>query len=204
MCIFMICRIVACVVEKGLSDIVVQIGAEQFPSVKVILCLNDKIRKEIESPEFKSIFVFPEHITVPGFEALENYLSGSDVTISTGSAVDILNICVEYEQLDLMNEVIKFLANNIDDKMMLKLFNILPTLPIIGNTADLKCATDKYIQENSSRFLNSQVLKGLSIKAVEYLLKVPYLILPNETYLLDLLLEYYHRYRDIHSIYIIY
>lgn len=158
----------------------------------------------MESPEFNSIFELPPHLTLCGFQALENYLGGCDVTISTGSAVDILNISVEYEQVDLMNEVIKFIAANLDERMMLKLFNILPTLPNIGDVADLRKATDKFIQENSSKFLKFDVLKHLSIKAVECLLKVPYLILPNETYLLDLLLEYYHRYRDLHSIIYIY
>lgn len=178
-------------VEKGYGDLSVVVEGFEIRSIKCLLCGRNKVLDKLVMDEsFPGILELCENVTMNGFHELEKYYSGGKIVISDKNIVDILSICLFYNEMSLFSKCKSYIIEHFNDRIMSKILDYLPILSS-NQLTELKDLTTSYLNFNSYKLLSDDIIIELSITSLEYILDNQYLIIPNETYLLSQLFKYY-------------
>lgn len=178
-------------VDKGYDDITVIVEGFEIRSIKSLLCGRNKLlHKLIKDETFPGILELCDKVTINGFHELEKYYSGGKIILTDRNIMDILSICLFYNEMSLFCKCKSYIIDHFNDTIMSKILDYLPILSS-NQLTELKDLTTSYLNFNSYKLLADNVIVELSMTALEYILDNQYLIIPNETYLLLQLFKYH-------------
>lgn len=163
------CRVI---VENGYGDLIVLVDGERITSVKSILCCANTIFKSlIDDERFSGILELFEGCSKLGFLCLEKYYGGGRLEINEMNCVDILCICVYYNEMQLLQEcktyyyflfINRYIKNNLTTNVMTKLLNNIDILKS-NYLVELHDITSEYILHQSSQLLNESIFNLINI-----------------------------------------
>lgn len=192
-------------VQLGYGDLKVVVENRQVLTIKNIMCSgNSTIKKLVDDPSFTGILMLYEGSTLSGFMALEEYYGCGKVYINEENIIDLLCMSVYYYDKMLINLCKKYIKSHLNGKIISKLLNRIEVLQF-NQLNELDDICEEYLNIHGYKLLNKGIfhiymyidnLKYLSLRSIEYIMKMPSLYILNENVLLNCLLEHYRSIRE--------
>lgn len=185
-------RIIARMIESGYSDLVFVAEREEIPSICLFMChSNERLKKIIEDPKAEAKIVLPDHISKRSFLLLSCYYGYGVVDINEENVCDLLNCCICFNEVNLMNICLKYIKSHENKKLVVDVLNIFNLIPKYYLN-DLEIVLIDYIQINCCEILNDKnVLNSLLLDDLKFIISIDNLLVPSEKYLLDKILDHY-------------
>lgn len=131
-----------------------------------------------------------DECTITGVIELEKYYSGGRVVINDSNCLDILSICLFYNEITLLKICEKYLINHINDSLVIKIINNSFYLNA-RYLSELKYITEEYLKFNSYKLFHYYILSQFSTDTIEYLLSNQNVYIGKENKLFELFYNYY-------------
>lgn len=179
-------------IEAGYSDLVFVVEKEEISSIALFIChSNERLKNIIEDPKADDKIVLPDHITKRSFLLLSCYYGYGVVDINEENVCELLNCCICFNEVSLLNICLKYIKSHTSKKLVVDVLNILNLIPKYYLN-DLDMVLKDYIQINCYEILNDKnILNCLYIDDLKFIICIENLLIPNEKYLLDKILEHY-------------
>lgn len=105
--------------KNGYSDLEVIVCGERICTMKCFFCYyNNTFNKIINDYKFNGCIELFEKCSKEGFYYLESYYSGEIINLNENNVIDIIIICICYNEEGLLNDCIKFINNNMNEKIL--------------------------------------------------------------------------------------
>lgn len=186
-------------VDNGFSDMKVIVENEEIDTIKCLFCGNNEILSNlIKDNLFNGSLKLFDDCTKIGFYELEKYYSCGKVKINEYNFIDILKICIYYNENVLLKEVEKFINKNIFNKnIIIKLLQ--SNLYNFKKYKGIKHILKKYLQLNGYKLFENNIIINLPIESIEYICN-NYKISGSDIDILKILLKYYQEKKVYYNI----
>lgn len=177
--------------KNGFGDLRVIIGNEEIRTFKFLLYVcNETLRKLLENPLFEEPLMLSENCSKTSFFLLEKYYEGIEIDVNEKNCVDLLSLCVYYNEESLLSNVVDYITNHLNEEIII---NLLNKKEILNNEKlkELKDKFDDFIKNKNYKLMNEDLLKYIDVDNMKYLFSNGRMFNGNEIDLLKLLLDYY-------------
>lgn len=107
--LFIIISLIYNILKNGLGDLKVIIKGKEYISSKVILCANNLFfLNTVNDEKFNGVIELDNSCNEIGFKNMEKYYSGGIIDINEDNVIDILTICICYDEEKLIKECVKY------------------------------------------------------------------------------------------------
>lgn len=176
--------------NNKLCDMSVKINGEKIESNKKILSLNPTFKQLIDDYKFNGELEIMDEITLNGYKSVERYISGNCVYFNPGNICDILFSSICYNEKVLMKECEKYIIKTINPDISFNLLKIIPKIKYMRDLNKLCKCIENYIKNDGIKYIKNDLYKQFSPESVSFILSKCKIIIPNENYLLNKILEY--------------
>lgn len=187
---YIIIRIMNALKNNKLCDMSVKINGEKIESNKKILSLNPTFKQLIDDYKFNGELEIMDEITLNGYKSVERYISGNCVYFNPGNICDILFSSICYNEKILMKECEKYIIKTINPDISFNLLKIIPKIKYMRDLNKLCKCIENYIKNDGIKYIKNDLYKQFSTESVSFILSKCKIIIPNENYLLNKILEY--------------
>lgn len=179
--------------NEGYNDIVLLIEGEEVSSVSSLLCIsNDRLKSIIEDDKVEKQILLPYQVTKNAFSLLCNYYGYGLIEINEENVSEVLMCCICLNEMKLLSICEKYVLNHENERIIMGILNLMENIPE-NYLCTMKLRMNDYISLNCTSFLNNnEILKNLRFENLEYILKIDNLLIPDEKYLLDKILNHYN------------
>lgn len=178
-------------VSKGYGDLILIVKDTEYVTNKALFCgSNVLINNLVKDNQFNGKLTLFDECTMIGVIELEKYYSGGRVVINDSNCLDILSICLFYNEIILLKACEKYLVNHMNDSLLMKVIKN-PLYLNFRYLIELKCITEEYLKFNSYKLFHYYILTQFSIDSIIYLLSNKNIYIGKENKLFELLYNYY-------------
>lgn len=149
-------RLINELISKGLGDLIVKVDGQEYETIKSIFCgSNSTLLSLVNDDKFNGKLELYDGCNENGFKCLEKYYGYRIVDINQSNVIDILSICMYYDEYNLLKECVRYIKQHINDEMITLLLSKKEILKS-DYLKDIHNSTNEYIKKNSYKILNKK------------------------------------------------
>lgn len=203
---------------KSVANIISTLSTDKLDTDIAVVCIKDESFEVIKSKLIRNNNIFnrliassskekpvrlSDDITAIGFKYFYLYLQKENFTITGEDTVDLLITAIKFHEKDYINENKEKFQKSIDDDIVIRLLEIIPSIDEKYVRETLKDIVSPYFQTNMSIFFDPSIKyyyiffivisNHLSLKFLLFLYDIQNLHISSEEILVDLLFNTYKR-----------
>lgn len=129
----------------------------------VFITSNEIMRKILEDEKFQGVWELYEECSITGLLELEKFYSGGYVDININNVIDILSICLFYDEKRITKYCIRYIYNHMSDELMIKILSVIHLFSNI-NMIGIKDFSEKYLLYNGYKIIKNGIYSIIYIK----------------------------------------
>lgn len=122
----------------------------------VFISSNETMRKILEDEKFPGVLELFEECSINGLLELEKFYSGGCVDININNVIDLLSICLFYNENRITDFCIKFIYNHMSYELMIKILSVIH-LFCYNNMIGIKDLSEKYLLYNGYKIIKNGI-----------------------------------------------
>lgn len=190
-----LCRLL---IKNGFSDMTVKVENEYIKTIKCLLCGRNKVLMNlINDKMFNGCLELYDKCTKESFFILESYYSGGKIEINNRNCIDIMKICIYYNEINLLKDCEKYVLNHINEEMIIKIFYNKEILSCIKLKLLKKYAIN-YLIKNGYKLLKEDIIMNLPFDVFKSVIEKMKIFEGDESILLQNFIKYYKQYNNIY------
>lgn len=152
--IISLCRLF---VNNGFGDMKIKIENQEIITMKCFLCcFNSVFNSLIKDNKFNGCLELFEDCSINSYYLLEKYYSGGLIEINNNNCIELLKICVYYNEKTLLKECENYIIKHFNSDIMKKILTNEKILQC-EDLKKLKKIENEYIKTNGYELLNESI-----------------------------------------------
>lgn len=181
--------------KQHYSDILFKIEDQLIESIKSIMSYNNiMIRDLIKLNENEKIIILPKAVTIVGFEILEKYYSGGNITINDDNENDLFITCITLCEYELLNNCIEYMRFHLNVPLLCDYLKFYNSNLFSSKLYSIWNDVQKYILDNPATFFGSKELvevDGIDINVFFAIISIPGLIFPSNIFIENVINDFF-------------
>lgn len=184
--------------DNDFFDVIFDVIGEQIRGVWLLLMYLNKIFREDYMNNPRKVYEVDKRVSRFGFKTLLKFYGFDSVLINNDNIYEIITSSIVFEENRLLEHCKNYICKYNNQEMCLKL---IKNIHLFKGSTLYKSFLDKLIpvlRLYGNYYFEPNVLKTSSIDAVEYLLKMPDLVVSSESFVYESIAKYFvHHYTNI-------